>query len=222
MTMERFTDRARKIIALSNSEAQRFNHEYLGTEHLLLGIVKEGSGVAANVLKNLKIDLRLVRLEVEKLVKSGPDMVTMGKLPHTPRVKRVFEYAVEQAKKLNHNYIGSEHLLLGLLCERDGIAVQVLLNLGVTLDVVRVEILNLLGAGVPADEPPIFSPSVPPLTNCFEDSFANLDTQLRVLLAHLMVSAPQDTIREGMDILDALTAIKARCVELGQRVSDAT
>ena len=85
---ERFTDRARKVMALANQEAQRFNHEYIGTEHILLGLVKEGSGVGANVLKNLDVDLRKVRLEVEKLVKSGPDMVTMGKLPQTPRAKK--------------------------------------------------------------------------------------------------------------------------------------
>ena len=82
---ERFTDRARKVMQLANQEAQRFNHEYIGTEHILLGLVKEGSGVAANVLKNLDVDLRKIRLEVEKIVQSGPDMVTMGKLPQTPR-----------------------------------------------------------------------------------------------------------------------------------------
>ena len=112
---ERFTDRARKVMALANQEAQRFNHEYIGTEHILLGLVKEGSGVGANVLKNLDVDLRKVRLEVEKLVHSGPDMVTMGKLPQTPRAKKVIEYAIEEARNLNHNYVGTEHLLLGLL-----------------------------------------------------------------------------------------------------------
>ena len=106
-------------MALANQEAQRFNHEYIGTEHILLGLVKEGSGVGANVLKNLDIDLRKVRLEVEKLVKSGPDMVTMGKLPQTPRAKKVLEYAIEEARHLNHNYVGTEHLLLGLLREQD-------------------------------------------------------------------------------------------------------
>ena len=85
---ERFTDRARKVMQLANQEAQRFNHEYIGTEHILLGLVKEGSGVAANVLKNLDVDLRKIRLEVEKLVQSGPEMVTMGKLPQTPRAKK--------------------------------------------------------------------------------------------------------------------------------------
>ncbi len=146
---ERLTDRARKVMALANQEAQRFNHEYIGTEHILLGLVKEGSGVGANVLKNLDIDLRKVRLEVEKLVKSGPEMVTMGKLPQTPRAKKVIEYAIEEARALNHNYVGTEHLLLGLLREHDGVAAQVLLNLGLKLEEVREEVLNLLGAGSP-------------------------------------------------------------------------
>jgi len=149
---ERFTDRARKVMALANQEAQRFNHEYIGTEHILLGLVKEGSGVGANVLKNLDVDLRKVRLEVEKLVKSGPEMVTMGKLPQTPRAKKVIEYAIEEARNLNHNYVGTEHLLLGLLREHDGVAAQVLMNLSLKLEEVREEVLNLLGAGQEAEE----------------------------------------------------------------------
>ncbi len=150
---ERFTDRARKVMALANQEAQRFNHEYIGTEHILLGLVKEGSGVGANVLKNLEVDLHKVRMEVEKLVKSGPDMVTMGKLPQTPRAKKVIEFAIEEARALNHNYVGTEHLLLGLLREQDGVAAQVLMNLGLKLEEVREEVLHLLGAGMDAEEP---------------------------------------------------------------------
>lgn len=145
---ERFTDRARKVMQLANQEAQRFNHEYIGTEHILLGLVKEGSGVAANVLKNLDVDLRKIRLEVEKIVQSGPDMVTMGKLPQTPRAKKVIEYAMEEARNLNHNYVGTEHLLLGLLREQEGVAAQVLMNLGLKLEDVREEVLNLLGHGM--------------------------------------------------------------------------
>jgi ATP-dependent Clp protease ATP-binding subunit ClpC len=145
---ERFTDRARKVMALANQEAQRFNHEYIGTEHILLGLVKEGSGVGATVLKNLDVDIKKLRLEVEKLVKSGPDMVTMGKLPQTPRAKKVIEYAIEEARSLNHNYVGTEHILLGLLRETEGIAAQVVMSLGLKLEDVRQEVLNLLGAGV--------------------------------------------------------------------------
>src|SRR3977135_1964481 len=146
---ERFTDRARKVMQLANQEAQRFNHEYIGTEHILLGLVKEGSGVAANVLKNLDIDLRKIRLEIEKIVQSGPDMVTMGKLPQTPRAKKVIEYSIEEARNLNHNYVGTEHLLLGLLREQEGVAAQVLMNLGLKLEDVREEVLNLLGHNMP-------------------------------------------------------------------------
>ena len=145
---ERFTDRARKVMALANQEAQRFNHEYIGTEHILLGLVKEGSGVGATVLKNLDVDIKKLRLEVEKQVKSGPDMVTMGKLPQTPRAKKVIEYAIEEARSLNHNYVGTEHILLGLLRESEGIAAQILMSLGLKLEDLRQEVLNLLGAGV--------------------------------------------------------------------------
>ena len=115
------------------------------------GLIKEGSGVAANVLKNLDVDLRKIRLEVEKLVQSGPDMVTMGKLPQTPRAKKVIEYAMQEARSLNHNYVGTEHILLGLLREEEGVAAQVLMNLGLKLEEVRQEVLNLLK---PASEAP--------------------------------------------------------------------
>src|SRR5512137_764074 len=158
---ERFTDRARKVMALANQEAQRFNHEYIGTEHILLGLVKEGSGVGANVLKNLDVDIKKLRLEVEKLVKSGPDMVSMGKLPQTPRAKKVIEFAIEEARSLNHNYVGTEHILLGLLRESEGIAAQVLMNLGLKLEDVRQEVLNLLGAGV-EDAPNDLGLKMPP------------------------------------------------------------
>src|SRR5271157_3100527 len=147
---ERFTDRARKVMQLANQEAQRFNHEYVGTEHVLLGLIKEGSGVAANVLRNLDVDLRKIRNEVEKIVQAGPEMVTMGKLPQTPRAKKVIEYAIEEARNLNHNYVGTEHLLLGLLREQEEVAAQVLMNLNLKLEEVREEVLNLLGHGMDA------------------------------------------------------------------------
>src|SRR5437588_4056314 len=137
---------------LANQEAQRFNHEYIGTEHILLGLVKEGTGVAANVLKNLDIDLRKIRLEVEKIVQAVPDMVTKGKLPQTPRAKKVIEYSIEEARTLNHNYVGTEHLLLGLLREQEGVAAQVLMNLGLKLEDVREEVLNLLGHNMESSE----------------------------------------------------------------------
>ena len=153
---DRFTDRAKKVMNLARQEAQRFNHEYLGTEHVLLGLVQEGSGVAANVLRNMQIDLAKIRTEVEKLVKTGPSMVTMGQLPFTPRAKKVLELSMEEAGNLGHNYIGTEHLLLGLIKENEGIAAQVLLNLGVKLEDVREEVLEFLGAepGEDDDEEP--------------------------------------------------------------------
>src|SRR5580692_6914486 len=108
---ERFTDRARKVMQLANQEAQRFNHEYIGTEHILLGLVKEGSGVAANVLKNLDIDLNRIRHETEKIVQHGPgaEQVVPGRLPQTPRARKVIDYSLEEARNLNHDYVGTEH-----------------------------------------------------------------------------------------------------------------
>jgi four helix bundle protein len=154
----RFTDRARRVMFLANQEAQRLNHEYMETEHILLGLVMEGSGVGATVLQNLGVDIQKLRAEVEKLVKSGPDVVTLGKLPMTPRAKMVIEYAIQEAVTLNHNYVGTEHLVLGLLREGDGIAAQVLMNLGLTLEGVRREVLKLLGVGAQAEPT---GPSVP-------------------------------------------------------------
>ncbi|MDO5553543.1 MAG: ATP-dependent Clp protease ATP-binding subunit [Planctomycetia bacterium] len=138
---------------LANQEAQRFNHEYVGTEHILLGLVKDGGGVAAKVLQSIGVDLRKIRIEVEKLVRSGPDLVTMGRLPQTPKAKKVIEFAMNEARNLNHNYVGTEHLLLGLLREPEGIAAQVLMNLGIQLEDVRQEMLNLLRDPNSADEP---------------------------------------------------------------------
>jgi ATP-dependent Clp protease ATP-binding subunit ClpC len=149
---DRFTDRAKKVMNLARQEAQRFNHEYIGTEHVLLGLVQEGSGVAANVLRQMSIDLSKIRSEVEKMVKTGPSMVTMGQLPFTPRAKKVLELSMEEASNLNHNYIGTEHLLLGLIKENEGIAAQVLMNLGVKLEDVREEVLEFLGAETSEEE----------------------------------------------------------------------
>ncbi|MEO6596238.1 MAG: ATP-dependent Clp protease ATP-binding subunit, partial [Planctomycetota bacterium] len=143
---DRFTDRAKKVMSFARQEAMKFNHEYIGTEHILLGLVQEGSGVAANVLKAMTVDLEKIRHEVEKIVKTGPSMVTMGQLPFTPRAKKVLELSLEEASQLSHNYIGTEHLLLGLIRENEGIAAQVLMNLGVKLDEVREEVLEFLGA----------------------------------------------------------------------------
>jgi ATP-dependent Clp protease ATP-binding subunit ClpC len=142
---ERFTDRARKAMQLANAEAKRLRHEYIGTEHILLGVVQERSGVAAVVLKNLEVDIARIRVEAEKLVPSGPDLVTVPILPQTPRAKRVIELALEEARNLQHNYVGTEHVLLGLTRETEGIAAHVLMNLGLRLDDIRTEVLKLIG-----------------------------------------------------------------------------
>ena len=133
-----FSDRARKVMALANQEAQRFNHEYIGTEHILLGLVKEGSGVGANVLKNVGVDLRKVRLEVEKLVKSGPDAIIMGKLPLTSGAQRAVDYALRVATDYQNTQIGTEHLLLGLTVDVDSIAAKAIVASGTTLSAIRV------------------------------------------------------------------------------------
>jgi len=149
---DRFTDRAKKVMTLARQEATRFNHEYIGTEHILLGLVQEGSGVAATVLRNLGVDLDKIRQEVENMVKQGPPTTTMGQLPFTPRAKKVLELSMEEASSLGHNYVGTEHLLLGLIRENEGIAAQVLMNLGVKLESVREEVLEFLGADPTQDE----------------------------------------------------------------------
>lgn len=163
---ERFTDRSRKVMQLAQQECDRLNHEYVGTEHILIGLLKEGSGVAANVLKNLDMDLNKIRQEVEKIMVPGPDerpsgLTALAKKPITPRGKKVLEYAIEAARTLVHNYVGTEHLLLGLLRVEEGVACQVLNNLGCKLDEVREEVLNILGhplsgteKGVEKDETP--------------------------------------------------------------------
>jgi len=145
---DRFTDRARKVMALAREQAVGLGHDYIGTEHILLGLVKEGSGVAANVLEALDVNLEKVQMEVEKLVKPAPDLILIGQnLPFTPRAKKVLEFSLEEARALDHNYIGTEHLLLGLLREREGLAVQALTSLGLDLETVRAGVLRFLGLG---------------------------------------------------------------------------
>lgn len=141
---DKFTNRAKQVIKLAKKEAQRLNHNYLGTEHLLLGLLKLGQGVAVNVLRNLSIDFETVRQEVERLVGYGPEIQVYGDPTLTGRVKKVFEFANEEATHLSHNYVGTEHLLLGLLRETEGVAAQVLENLNVNLQEVRKEVLREL------------------------------------------------------------------------------
>ncbi|MCU0666856.1 MAG: ATP-dependent Clp protease ATP-binding subunit [Candidatus Omnitrophica bacterium] len=145
----RFTERARKVVILAKEEARRFNHDYIGTEHILLGLLREGEGVAAAVLQKMGTSLENIRLEIEKLVQPGPATQIIGDIPFTPRAKKALELAAEEARALGHNYIGTEHLLLGLIREGEGVASQVLLNLGLDLNAVRSEIMELLGSALP-------------------------------------------------------------------------
>jgi hypothetical protein len=183
----RFTDKARKAMWLANQEAQRFGHDYIGTEHLLLGLL-ENAGLAVALLENLGIDRGTVRQEVEKIVVPGPFDYYRGRRPQTPRAKSVIEYAIAEARNFNHNYIGSEHLLIGLLREQEGVAGQVLTNLGLRLSDLHEEMLYLLStpraprkspapvAVVP--EPPASSP-VNAGSNLERVLQASLDTQQR-------------------------------------------
>ena len=142
--MNNFTPRAQQVLALARKEADRFNHNYVGTEHLLLGLIKLGQGVAVNVLQKMNLDLETVRLEVEKQVGNGPESKMVGNIPYTPRVKKVLALAGKEAKALNHSYVGTEHILLGLLREGDGVAARVLKNLDVDIERTRNEILREL------------------------------------------------------------------------------
>ena len=150
--MSNFTPRAQQVLALARKEADRFNHNFLGTEHLLLGLIKLGQGVAVNVLQKMGLDLETVRMEVEKRVGTGPDQKMIGNIPYTPRVKKVLDLAKREARNLNHTYIGTEHILLGLLREGDGVAAQILRSLDVDIEQTRQEILKELDPNFTGEE----------------------------------------------------------------------
>src|SRR5271157_2865418 len=158
---DKFTERARKVLSLAQEEAQRFQHNYIGTEHLLLGLVREGEGVAAKVLSNLGVELNKVRSAVEFIIGRG-DRIVLGEIGLTPRAKKVIELAVDEARRLNHHYIGTEHLLLGLVREGEGIAAGVLESLGVRLEIARRETVAVLsGSSSATQATPPPSPPVP-------------------------------------------------------------
>jgi|KBSMisStaDraftv2_1062788.scaffolds.fasta_scaffold264575_2 ATP-dependent Clp protease ATP-binding subunit ClpA len=150
-----FTERTRKVLGMAREEASRLRHEYVGTEHILLGLIREGDGVAATVLQNLNIDLDDMAFMVEQTVRKGPLGTSTGPdLPYTSRAKKVLELSMSNARDLNHSYVGTEHLLLGLLAEQKGIAAQVLTDRGVTLDTACAETLRILGTEMPKGEVP--------------------------------------------------------------------
>ena len=140
---ERFTDRARRVVALAQDEAKRLDHNYIGTEHILLGLIHEGTGVAARALDSLGINLDVVRRQVEEIIGRG-QQTPSGHIPFTPRAKKVLELSLRESQQLGHNYIGTEHILLGLLREGDGVAAQVLVKLGADLNRVRQQVIQLL------------------------------------------------------------------------------
>ncbi len=159
-----FTDRVRKVLAMAREEAIRLQHDYVGTEHILLGLIREGEGVAAAVLTNLSIDLDQIHEQVEESVKKGKATIALGELPYTSRAKKVLEFAMAEARELNHSYVGTEHLLLGLLREEKGIAAQVLNTLGIGLEEARAETLKVLGSDVSPSEPAVIGaggPAIP-------------------------------------------------------------
>ena len=141
-----FTERTREVMSLANQEAQRYSHEFIGTEHILLGLLKVGSGKAIEIFKHFAVDIRKLCLEVESLVKArcGPDEVAAGKLPQTPGAKKVIEHAIEECHSLKQSNMGTEHILLGLLSVTEGVAAQVLQDLGLKIDDVRQKVQDLL------------------------------------------------------------------------------
>ena len=148
---ERFTDRARRVVVLAQEEARLLNHDYIGTEHILLGLIHEGEGVAAKALESLGISLEAVRAQVEEIIGQGQSAPT-GHIPFTPRAKKVLELSLREALQLGHNYIGTEHILLGLIREGEGVAAQVLVKLGADLSRVRQQVIQVLAGGEAAVE----------------------------------------------------------------------
>jgi len=142
---QRFTDRARRVVVLAQDEARTLNHTYIGTEHILLGLVREGGGVAAKALESLGISLEAVRQQVEEIIGRGEHELS-GHIPFTPQAKNVLQLSLSEAVQLGHNYVGTEHILLGLLREGEGVAAQVLVRLGAELDRVRQQVIQILGA----------------------------------------------------------------------------
>jgi ATP-dependent Clp protease ATP-binding subunit ClpC len=179
---DKFTDRAKKVMQIANSEAQRLQHEYIGTEHILLALVREGAGVAANVLQILGVDLKKVRKDLETIV-AGPVEFHSGKLPQAPRAKKAIEYAIEEARALKHNFVGTEHLLLGLLRGDGNVAAQVLINHGVQLPMAREEVCKLLG--YPPDRARVASEFVdeePEPTEILKPEIQHLPTSARAIV----------------------------------------
>ena len=181
---ERFTDRARRVVVLAQEEARLLNHNYIGTEHILLGLIHEGEGVAAKALESLGISLEAVRAQVEEIIGHG-GQAPSGHIPFTPRAKKVLELSLREALQLGHNYIGTEHILLGLIREGEGVAAQVLVKLGADLSRVRQQVIQLLsGYAGPRRRPRVRArpPAAPkrsrPVRSCSTSSVATSRSSL--------------------------------------------
>lgn len=216
---DRFTDRARKIMAIADQQARQWHHEYIGTEHILFALAKEGSGVGANVLMNLGVDLSRVRVELEKLVKPGSGAVATH-LPLTPSAGKVLEYAREEARVLGHNYVGSEHLLLGMLRNDETVACQVLQNLGMRLEDVREELISLLGDGTAQRREARPLRAKPPSALLEIEELENIPVTTRLRFAIEYISSAQDAaVRESnyevaselRDVVEVLRRIIGEC-----------
>ena len=175
MMFERFTDRARRVVVLAQEEAKMLNHNYIGTEHILLGLIHEGEGVAAKALESLGISLDAVREQVQDIIGQGQQQPT-GHIPFTPRAKKVLELSLREALQLGHNYIGTEHILLGLIREGEGVAAQVLVKLGADLNKVRQQVIQLLN-GYQSKEPAGTAAESTPSTSLVLDQFGRNLTQ---------------------------------------------
>lgn len=177
---DKFTERVRKVMYLAREEAARLHHDYIGTEHLLLGILREGEGIAATVLNNLGLDLDAIRQAVESMVSASGGTMTIGEIPFTPRAKRVLELSVDEARQLGHNYVGTEHLLLGLIREGEGVAARVLLELGVDRKKVRDETLRLLGGSAPTGQAKEEEKTETPALNQFSRDLTQLAREAKL------------------------------------------
>src|ERR1700743_858981 len=173
---ERFTDRARRVVVLAQEEARMLNHNYIGTEHILLGLIHEGEGVAAKSLESLGISLEGVRSQVEEIIGQG-QQAPSGHIPFTPCAKKVLELSLREALQLGHNYIGTEHILLGLIREGEGVAAQVLVKLGADLNKVRQQVIQLLNGYQSRGESAGPAPEAPPSTSLVLDQFGRNLTQ---------------------------------------------
>jgi ATP-dependent Clp protease ATP-binding subunit ClpA len=204
---DQFTDRARMVMGLARQEAERLQHAYIGTEHLLLGLVEEGSGIAASVLKNLDVDPQSARAEVEKLVRRGETATPSGQVPFTPRAKRVLELGVEEAATLGHAYVGTEHLLLGLIREDEGVGAQVLRTLGAGIDRVRSEVMVLIGGeaegGAAESRPATAAPGA-------RHAQEPMSRKIEVLERRMAEALAREDFERAAKIRDELAALRAR------------